>query len=238
MLKRLWPPLVLVLLCLNGCASEEGDWGKASAANDQAAYEWFLKKYPHSVYTAEAKKRLTDLAAAREMAEIKRKPGVPALEQFILKFSSHPLAAEARAQLGAARYDRLLLSVVSGERRGAMTFGHQHALWKKPDSKTDDQLIGLSGEDLQQERIKLRDSDPKTGLGDLYWLSGDLYFDRSGSIFNEENAKNRTRLLEVVVRDGDRLYYLLKISPRQGSFGFEIVGLWREGGPPKETGAK
>ena len=68
----------------------------------------------------------------------------------------------------------------------------------------------------------------KLGVGDIYCIGGEIYFDIDGNIFNEKNVKNNVRVLEVIEEKGQKVYRVLIISPIKGKLMFLIVNEWKE----------
>jgi hypothetical protein len=92
---KLLPFLSLVLL--SGCASQH--YQKAARINTIAAYEDFLKEYPGSEYTAEARNKIANLKYREEYERVKGAEDPEVIEAFLQKYPKGIYANPAKAQL-------------------------------------------------------------------------------------------------------------------------------------------
>jgi hypothetical protein len=103
-IKTIFPILQLLpflsLVLLSGCASQH--YQKAARINTIDAYEEFLKEYPDSQYTAEARDKIAKIKYREEYEEVKKAGESEVIEAFIQKYPNGIYTNPAKAQLAEA----------------------------------------------------------------------------------------------------------------------------------------
>ncbi|MBI5746573.1 MAG: hypothetical protein HZA13_06200 [Nitrospirae bacterium] len=91
--------LVFIGDFLVGCASMEGSYRNARTLDTIPAYEEFIKGYPDSPYTSEAKGRLNALKEEIAFKEAEQKNSVPAYREFIKIYPNGKFVEEAKKRV-------------------------------------------------------------------------------------------------------------------------------------------
>ncbi len=84
---------------LSGCASMESRYGKIQSLDTIAAYEDFIRSYPDSPFTKEARKRFQELKEKKAYEEAETRNTKTAYEEFIDKYPNSKFAEKASERI-------------------------------------------------------------------------------------------------------------------------------------------
>ncbi len=98
-LAYLVPVATIVLLVITGCATPQGRWERAAAADTIAAYEAFLRENPEGELAERARQRRNELYDARDWREAETLASATAYEEYLRNYPQGRYRDDARQRL-------------------------------------------------------------------------------------------------------------------------------------------
>ncbi len=96
---------VLVLIVVYGCATTGNRWQEVNRLGTIEAYEAFLKQYPNSEYSSQARSKLAALYEEKDWNRVKQQNTIAAYESFLARYPKGVFAKAANSNLETLYYD-------------------------------------------------------------------------------------------------------------------------------------
>jgi len=93
---------ILFLVIGIGCATTKSDWEKAQRLNTIEAYQEFLRKYPNSEFTSDAKKKMEIL----EWEKAKQDDTIKAYQEFLRKYPNSEFTSDAKKKIEILEWEK------------------------------------------------------------------------------------------------------------------------------------
>lgn len=190
--------LTVLLFLVNGCTSIQTKWNTTRATNTIEAYEDFLRQYPKSEFSSEARLLLEQLC----YKQAKSKNTIEAYEDFIKRFPDGKFAGEAR----------LLLEPLCFKNTKSQNtiLAHREFLKKFPDSKFYDEvkhslktLLDEYAKSIKELRISIMETERNISYKDKALLIKAVltdYLTSSGYSVKESDTPNELVLYYDEIR--------------------------------------
>ena len=193
-MKSISIPFILALILAGGCASVQSSWQAAESANTVEAYEGFLRQYPESELTEQARGRIAGL----RLEEAQSEDTIVAYEEFIAQYEGSELTEHAQARIEIL-FDSLRSTRISGvvvDQR-IVSYGRKHVeLPFEEVSRSFVEYAGSPGEgDTKKSGLILEIRAAGTAVAVTRGRTGILWMGQAGhrSEWEEYNRHGTTR---------------------------------------------